>query len=264
MHFSILAVFLLNLQSNFLSSVACSGHHHHHHHHASEDEDQHELQDALSLSSTERGLQSQKVLDAMPCASMTATKKEKRDAGKALQKWKNGIASGRRGWWDRDGSNGNGKRNTRRLDVTQYLIPVSFHVLRMNDGSGDVSTSKINQYLDYLNQSFVGTPFQFYRRRITRTNNSAWHSCNYDTHNEAGAALRKGGIADMNVYFCTLSGSGGFAYFPYGSTPGAAWDGIVIESDYTKYGFSSSYTRRTVLVSDKPCCWLPMTAFKSL
>ena len=162
-----------------------------------------------------RHLQDLKAMDEVPCGSIQASKKEKREAGNALQAWRMNRNAGRRQrWWKGNGGNSGKNRN---LQQTRYLIPVTFHVLRRSNGLGDVSNDKLDQYVQYLNDEFTGSPFSFYKKATTRTNSDALHYCDFNSFFQAGQQLRQGGVADMNVYFCSITtGAGGWAYFPYG------------------------------------------------
>lgn len=201
---------LFCFQSGIVSTVACEHDHHHRHN------------DKTNKNLTFTG---HRILEAasseqFSCGAKPVSQKEKRETGKVYLEWKKGRSSGAPGWWNHHG---------RRLQTTNYLIPITFHVIRQNNGAGDVSNSKIAQYVDYINTAFMGTSFQFYQKTILRTDNSTWYNCNGDKFLLFSKDLHQGGKADMNVYFCSLPyGTGGFAYYPYG-TAGQYWDGIVME-----------------------------------
>jgi hypothetical protein len=214
------AIVLLGLvsESRHFSVLACPAHSH----------DEH-----VDFAADHRGLAGKPDYFPLECGTEVPTKKQQVQAGKAVDEWKS--------------KRGNG-RDKRLLPEVNYQIPVTFHVLRQDNGDGGVPDALIDQYMDHLNNEFTGSAFSFYKKGANRVNKSAWHFCDYERYWEAGQNLRVGGIADMNVYFCDIqTGSGGWAYFPYGSTPGQYWDGIVVESNYVKYGWPADYVRRTVL-----------------
>lgn len=149
------------------------------------------------------------------------------EAGMALTEWK-------------------AQRQNNKMRAVNYQIPVTFHILRATNGDGDLSDAMLDEYINHLNNDFLGSSFSFYNNGINRVNKSAWHFCNDTTYLEAGKDLRVGGIADMNVYFCDIqTGSAGWAYFP--QARGKYYDGIVVESNWQKYNYDSDYVHRVVL-----------------
>jgi hypothetical protein len=161
------------------------------------------------------------------CGIHVPTTEEQMEAGMALTEWK-------------------AQRQNNKMRAVNYQIPVTFHILRATNGDGDLSDAMLDEYINHLNNDFLGSSFSFYNNGINRVNKSAWHFCNADTYFEAAKNLRVGGTADMNVYFCDIqNGAGGWAYFP--QARGQYFDGIVVESNYQKYGFPSGYVRRVVL-----------------
>ena len=199
------------------TAYACSDHDHHHHHHNDDLPEEH------------RHLQA--TLDALECEAILPSPGEKLAASKVMVDFKKHARH---------------SRGLQSSGAKVYQIPVTFHIIRTDSGEKDVSDSQIDQYLAYLNDHFEGTPFTFVKNLVNRLNRSDWHFCDYNVHYEMGQQIRVGGIADLNVYFCSITtGAGGWAYYP--SSAGQYWDGMVVESDYTKYGFPSSYVRRTIL-----------------
>ena len=57
---------------------------------------------------------------------------------------------------------------------TDRIIPIAFHVVRHDDGSGDVTDQQIEDQVAVLNEHFIGSNFSFVIYRIDRTNNTAW------------------------------------------------------------------------------------------
>jgi hypothetical protein len=230
---------LLCLHNQFVSVHGCSSHSHDHDH----DHDHRHLAD-------------KKIPE---CGARVPTKEQRLDAGKAVANWRAKLGGNGGNGNGNSGNGGNGQIRggkasnrggvQRYLNAVSYQIPVTFHVIRKDNGDGDVSDTLIDQYIDHLNNEFTGSPFSFVKVTTNRVDNSAWNDCNSDTHFDGfGPELHVGGIGDMNVYFCNInSGSGGWAYYPNGGTAGQHWDGIVLESNYTKYGYSSDFVRRTVL-----------------
>ena len=164
------------------------------------------------------------------CDAKRPSPKDMIITGKAVQEWKKS------------------RKDTRALRTTQYTIRVTFHILRADPNTGDVSDALLAQYMNILNNEFSTTPFSFVHVGTNRVDNPSWHACDNNNYWDFTAALHVGGKNDANIYFCSIqTGSGGWAYYPYGGTAGSYWDGIVAESNYVKYGFPSTFVRRTIL-----------------
>lgn len=124
-------------------------------------------------------------------------------------------------------------------DVT---IPVYIHVIRMDDGSLDVSDEVIANQIAILNDAFAGlqapggyqTKFKFQFVSTDRTSNSAWCTSVRDSPEDVAmkTALRQGSADDLNLYIRDLPpGLGGYGGFPWWYAGEPIMDGPVI--DYT-------------------------------
>ena len=124
-------------------------------------------------------------------------------------------------------------------DVT---IPVYVHIIRMDDGSLDVSDQVIANQIAILNQAFAGlqapggykTKFKFQFVSTDRTSNSAWCTSLRDSPEDVAmkTALRKGSADDLNLYIRDLvPGLMGYGGFPWWYQGAPHMDGPVI--DYT-------------------------------
>lgn len=164
------------------------------------------------------------------CGTKSPTKEQMIQAGQVIQKWKQSQSS----------------KAIDYKNQLQYGIPVVFHVLRTDTGGGDVADTLLEEYLGHLNTELSDAPFSFFHQETNRVDKSAWHYCDYGTYLDAAQSLRVGGKATMNIYFCNIQfRAGGFAFFP--TSAGVYFDGIVLESNYQKYGYPASFVRRTVL-----------------
>jgi hypothetical protein len=225
MKLSSFSVVLLGLisQTQYFTTRACTTGHSH-------DDDGHHTANHRRLGGT-GGKGKPDVIDFPDCGTPKPSKEEEIEAGKHVDEWR---------------SNRRNNKDKRLLAEVNYQIPVTFHVLRSGTGGGDVSDTQLDQYMFHLNDEYGESSFTFYKKGTNRVKNDYWHLCNSDTFYDAGKNLRVGGIGDMNVYFCDIqNGAGGWAYFP--QARGQYFDGIVIESNYVKYGFPASYVRRPVL-----------------
>lgn len=124
----------------------------------------------------------------------------------------------------------------------EVTIPVYVHIIRMDDGSLDVSDAVITNQIAILNQAFAGqqapggyqTKFKFQFVSTDRTSNSVWCTSERDSPADVAmkTALRKGSADDLNLYIRDLvPGLGGYGGFPWWYAGAPHMDGPVI--DYT-------------------------------
>lgn len=128
------------------------------------------------------------------------------------------------------------KRNV----IKRYEIPVYVHVLQSGILSGRVPTTRIMEYMNYLNAAFSGSkngnPFVFRLVKTTRTINARWTDGCGDVgiEREFKGKLRVGGAESLNVYFCDAISNGrggffaGYAYPPFPASDSFVRDGIVL------------------------------------
>jgi hypothetical protein len=115
-------------------------------------------------------------------------------------------------------------------------IKVYFHVIRDNNGNGDVSDATLDQQITILNNSFNGntgganTPFRFVKACVNRVSNTTWYNMsNPGSQQETAAknALHRGGATDLNFYTIN-DASSAWARFPWEYEAFPALDGIVV------------------------------------
>jgi Pregnancy-associated plasma protein-A len=110
-------------------------------------------------------------------------------------------------------------------------IPVYFHVLRNDDGSGDVPDSRLDAQIQTLNIAYKDARFHFTRRKVDRTNNKAWFTMTVGSKAEsaAKAALCKDPESALNLYTANISGSLlGWSTYPVDLPAKPKMDGVVI------------------------------------
>ncbi|HEX9740995.1 MAG TPA: M43 family zinc metalloprotease [Ignavibacteriaceae bacterium] len=118
-------------------------------------------------------------------------------------------------------------------------IPVAFHIIRRNDGSGDVTDGQINGQITVLNSGFANTNFRFALHSIERVNNTTWSTqaiSNSQVEAEMKEALTIDPSHTLNFYTSTNEGlTTGFARFPWEfSDEGSYMHGVIVK--YTKLG----------------------------
>lgn len=131
-------------------------------------------------------------------------------------------------------------------------VPVVFHVITRNNGTGGVTSQQIADQIAVLNQSFSGatsgdatdTPFRFELAKVTTTANSSWFGMSPGSSAETAAknALREGGPETLNFYSAGLSGGLlGWATFPSSYAGSPKRDGVVVLNTSVPGGGGSPY-----------------------
>ena len=131
-------------------------------------------------------------------------------------------------------------------------IPVYFHVISDDAGSGDITETQITQQLAVLNTAFTGTGFDFSRAGVTRTRKSAWHLMAMDSaaESEAKSALRQGGARTLNVYVVNAVSVLGWATFPWWYAGDPQSDGIVVDRATFPGGHATGFNSGKTAIHD--------------
>ncbi len=147
----------------------------------------------------------------------------------------------------------NGKLTSAKA-ATPITIKTYVHVLRRDDGTGGATATMVNKQISVLNNAYAGktstssvaTPFQFSLAGIDYTNKTSWYEWGYGNNGEdaqdraAKKALRKGGMADLNLYIANIdNGILGYATFP--TSKASALDGVVLLTGSLPGGDASPY-----------------------
>jgi hypothetical protein len=124
-----------------------------------------------------------------------------------------------------------------------YTLPVWFHVIYRQDGTGDIPDERIRAQMQALNEDFraladtmggqgVDSRIQFSLAGITRTMNDDWYN-DFDWQYEADykLALHKDPDRFVNIYTNSAGGYLGYTYYPQNGVAGAYFDGIVLHSE---------------------------------
>ncbi len=137
--------------------------------------------------------------------------------------------------------------------ASQVTVKVYVHVIRDDNGNGDVSDEKIAQQIAVLNKTFAGeestaasdTGFRFELAGTDRFDETSWHHDRSGSRDTAASleyreATRKGGAADLNIWFVNLSGLG-IATFPWEYRADGAVDGIRVDYTTVPGGSADNY-----------------------
>lgn len=116
--------------------------------------------------------------------------------------------------------------------ITALTIPIAVHIIRYDDGSGDISNTTIDQQIDVINNNFSSTPFQFSLQSIDRTDNTDWAACYYISAVKESLAVDP--EKTLNLYFCPEKGPGGLTGYSnfahHGNETNTKLDGPVVYS----------------------------------
>ena len=134
--------------------------------------------------------------------------------------------------------------------VEDVTIPVFFHVIRDNNGNGDVSDEKIEAQLKVMNDGFTGalggskTAFKFVKAGVERYNNSRWFGVTPDSaaEREMKTMLRKGGADTLNFYLAAIGdGLLGWATFPQDYQSDPKMDGVIVLNESVPGGAAAPF-----------------------
>ncbi len=136
---------------------------------------------------------------------------------------------------------GQGNRVTGGVIVT---IPVSFHIIRYDNGAADVTDQQINDQISVLNSSYLNTNFQFSLYSIERINNTSWTTHTYGSQQEIDMKQSLGDDPShtLNFYTCALSGGLlGYATFPWSYPENSYMHGVVVKYSSLPGGSEPNY-----------------------
>lgn len=115
-------------------------------------------------------------------------------------------------------------------------INVYFHIMRSIFGIGDVTQTVLDAQVASLNKQYNRHGFTFKFAGVTRTINDLWfNGLSYVNPEQLDyreyfmkSSLRKGTMADLNIYTATLANRiGGWAYFP--DIKQMVYDGVTVD-----------------------------------
>jgi hypothetical protein len=120
-------------------------------------------------------------------------------------------------------------------------IKVWFHVI--TDGTrGRLTATEVGNQVKVLNSAFSGSGFSFILAGTDTTTNSRWYNLRNGSRQERAMkrALRRGTMADLNVYSANLQGGLlGWATFPTSSY--SVMDGVVVLDESLPGGSAAPY-----------------------
>ena len=127
------------------------------------------------------------------------------------------------------------QQSSQTLLATNIVVPVYFHVLRRNDGSGDIPDQQLFDLIDVLNSDYSSTRFKFLFAGSDRTNNSAWAAAPHRSDWEIAmkSQLARDVSHTLNVYVCPDLSQyvPAWASFPFDFEESNTMHGVVVLKD---------------------------------
>ncbi len=141
------------------------------------------------------------------------------------------------------GANGEARKPGGGGAFAAATVNVYWHVI--TDGTnGKLTSSDISGQMNVLNSAYSGSGFSFTLAGTDTTTNSQWYNLRNGSKQERDMkrTLRKGTMADLNVYSANLQGGLlGWATFPKSSYD--AMDGVVILDESIPGGSAAPYNQ---------------------
>jgi hypothetical protein len=130
------------------------------------------------------------------------------------------------------------------LEATVTQIPVNFHVIQNDDGSGDVSDDVLDNQIKVLNDAYAKDMIHFVKANVDRTKNTKWYTMGKGSvaEVEAKGALGKNPETQLNLYTAGIQGGLlGWATFPFDLAANPKMDGVVILNTSVPGGAANPY-----------------------
>jgi len=109
------------------------------------------------------------------------------------------------------------------------FVPVAFHVVTANNGTGDVPDDQIQEQIDTLNSGFAPWGVQFYLSNVDRTPNDTWFYNTKGSDAQMKAALAIDPTHNLNLYTANIGGGIlGYAYLPWSFPESSTLHGVVV------------------------------------
>ena len=106
-----------------------------------------------------------------------------------------------------------------------YNVNVVFHILRRNNGLGEVSDALIASQINVLNADFAGSGISFTLAGTTRSNKNPWYNDSGNYYSSLSWDVTK----YLNIYTNQAGGNLGYAYVPSGGgVVGSSFDRVVL------------------------------------
>jgi hypothetical protein len=124
------------------------------------------------------------------------------------------------------------------------VIPVAFHVITADDGTGDVADAQLVEQIEVLNASFPQDIIQFELASVDRTANDGWYRVypGTRTEREMKAELAIDPSSTLNFYTASpIGGLLGWAYFPYDAPESDSIHGVVVLNESLPGGSAFPY-----------------------
>ncbi len=125
-----------------------------------------------------------------------------------------------------------------------YLIPIAYHVIRLDNGTRDVSDADIEEQTDVLTAAFISNvDIEFETASIDRTDNTSWHNAGPGSGAEIAmtSALAIDPATTLNFYINNAGGFLGYAYFPNSFPESSTRHGVFVLYSTLPNGSAAPY-----------------------
>lgn len=144
-----------------------------------------------------------------------------------------------------NGGGDTGGSNCDGFNAPSISIPVAFHVITSGN-QGNVSSSRLNQQVNVMNQAYSGTGFSFFVDSIEYVDNSSWYTMSPGSTDERNCkqALNIDPTTTLNVYVSSPGGGLlGWATFPSDLSRNTDMDGVVLLNESLPGGSAAPYNK---------------------
>ncbi|MEL7118689.1 MAG: zinc metalloprotease [Bacteroidota bacterium] len=124
------------------------------------------------------------------------------------------------------------RANNLRLPTERINIPVAFHVIQSDDGRGYISRNQISVILDSINSHFSQSSISFSFLGLDSIRNNNWYKKTLQQNKYEKEMMEYLAVTPdkaLNIYFLSLKGYKGYAYFPW-AVKDDKIDGVVINN----------------------------------
>ncbi|KAL6045081.1 putative Metallopeptidase [Balamuthia mandrillaris] len=117
---------------------------------------------------------------------------------------------------DDDDDDGGGNAEQLPASLPEIYVPLSYHIMKREDGSGDIPNQWVFDQTDALNEAFKDLNIHFSTSSIDRWSNDVWAKCDFDdpTFEDMTERISVNPGRHVQIYACREKGVLGGAFLP--------------------------------------------------